>query len=84
MALINQLVHATGAQLEADLPTAWRWKNKPVYLIDGTTMTMPDTPENQARYPQQSVQKTCNRLSYWPTFRHQGSCNYLNQAEEKT
>jgi hypothetical protein len=57
MALINQLVHATGAQLEADLPTAWRWKNRPVYLIDGTTMTMPDTPENQARYPQQSVQK---------------------------
>jgi hypothetical protein len=55
--LITQLVHATGAHLEAGTPTEWRWKNKPVYLIDGTTMTMPDTPENQACYPQQSGQK---------------------------
>lgn len=55
--LITQLAHATGAHLEARTPTEWRWKNKPVYLIDGTTMTMPDTPENQARYPQQGGQK---------------------------
>lgn len=26
-------------------------------LVDGTTVTMPDTPENQARYPQQTNQK---------------------------
>jgi hypothetical protein len=55
--LITQLVHTTGTHLEACTPTEWRWKNKPVYLIDGTSMTMPDTPENQARYPQQGGQK---------------------------
>ncbi len=55
--LITQLVQATSTHLEDRTPTEWRWKNKPVYLIDGTSMTMPDTPENQSRYPQQGGQK---------------------------
>jgi hypothetical protein len=55
--LITQLVQATSTHLEDRTPTEWRWKNKLVYLIDGTSMTMPDTPENQSRYPQQGGQK---------------------------
>ena len=30
----------------------WLWKGRRVYLFDGTTVTMPDTPENQEAYPQ--------------------------------
>ena len=35
----------------------WLWKGRRVYLFDGTTVTMPDTPENQAAYPQVYNQK---------------------------
>jgi len=35
----------------------WRWRGRHVYLADGTTVTMPDTPENQAVYPQNPRQE---------------------------
>src|SRR5487761_324834 len=35
----------------------WRWLGHRVLCADGSTLTMPDTPENQAEYPQQSSQK---------------------------
>lgn len=39
-------------------PQEWLWKNKyPVKLVDGSTLTMPDTQENQAAYPQMKSQK---------------------------
>jgi hypothetical protein len=42
----------TGQALEADVAPQWLWKGRHVYLFDGTTVTMPDTPENQEAYPQ--------------------------------
>jgi hypothetical protein len=30
----------------------WLWKGRRVYMFDGTTVTMPDTPQNQRAYPQ--------------------------------
>ena len=39
------------------LPEEWLWKGRHVKLIDGTTVTMPDTEENQEAFPQQSCQK---------------------------
>ena len=34
------------------------WKHKyQAKLVDGFTFTMPDTPKNQAKYPQQKAQK---------------------------
>ncbi|MDA0350552.1 MAG: IS4 family transposase [Verrucomicrobia bacterium] len=33
------------------------WKNRTVRVIDGTGITLPDTPENQAEFPQPSVQR---------------------------
>jgi hypothetical protein len=35
----------------------WLWKGRHVYLFDGTTVTMPDTRENQQAYPQVYNQK---------------------------
>jgi hypothetical protein len=43
---------AVGRGLDARSDRRWRWKGRRVYLFDGTTATMPDTPENQAAYPQ--------------------------------
>ena len=47
----------TGRALEADVDPRWLWKGRHVYLFDGTTVTMPDTPENQQAYPQVYNQK---------------------------
>src|SRR5215218_2653458 len=41
-----------GRGLDARPAREWRWKGRRVYLFDGTTVTMPDTPANQAAYPQ--------------------------------
>jgi hypothetical protein len=35
----------------------WSWKEFNVVLVDGTTVLMPDTVQNQQAYPQQRVQK---------------------------
>lgn len=36
----------------------WRWQDRAVRLVVGTTATFPDTPANQQAYPQQNTQ-TC-------------------------
>ena len=41
-----------GRALDAQADPRWLWKGRRVYMFDGTTVTMPDTPENQAAYPQ--------------------------------
>jgi len=43
---------SVGRALDARSERRWLWKGQRVYLFDGTTVTMPDTPENQATYPQ--------------------------------
>jgi hypothetical protein len=43
---------AVGRALDARADRRWLWKGRRVYLFDGTTVTMPDTPANQAAYPQ--------------------------------
>src|SRR5215813_6919892 len=47
----------TGRALEADVDPRWLWKGRRVYLFDGTTVTMPDTRENQEAYPRVYNQK---------------------------
>jgi hypothetical protein len=46
-----------GRALDAKAQQHWLWKGRRVYMFDGTTVTMPDTPENQAAYPQVYNQK---------------------------
>ena len=40
-----------GRRLDERVDPKWLWKGRRVYLFDGSTVTMPDTPENQADYP---------------------------------
>jgi Transposase DDE domain len=54
--LIDRLAIAVGKTLEGASPAHWAWRGRPVKLMDGTTISMPDTADNQARYPQSGVQ----------------------------
>lgn len=55
--LFQRLTHETGRKLHQQLPEDWRWKGRRVKIVDGTSVVLPDTPENQAEYPQPSSQK---------------------------
>jgi putative transposase len=48
----SRLMRETGHAVEEAAPRAWRWHGHRVLDVDGSTFTMPDTPENQAEYPQ--------------------------------
>jgi hypothetical protein len=56
-ALLRDLATGLGAALERDAPEAWRWHGRRVVLADGSTLSMPDTPDNQRVYPQPGRQK---------------------------
>jgi hypothetical protein len=56
--VISNLVRESGKQMEENLPKDWLWNNlHHLKLIDGSTISMPDTRENQAIYPQPDSQK---------------------------
>ena len=48
---------AAGLRLHNQALSVWRWKGYNVVLTDGATVQMPDTPENQADFPQLDSQK---------------------------
>jgi hypothetical protein len=48
---------SVGRGLDDQADRRWLWKGRRVYLFDGTTVTMPDTQENQKAYPQVYNQK---------------------------
>ena len=54
--LLPRLVRETGRALHGDARADWRWKGRKVKVVDGTTVSMPDTPANQAAYPQNPSQ----------------------------
>lgn len=58
LTMLSTLVRHTGQLIDNQSPSEWRWQGKLVRLVDGTTVSMPDTPENQAAYPQSGSQKT--------------------------
>lgn len=57
LAMPSALVHHTGRLMAAQAPQAWHWQGRPVRLVDGTTVAMPDTEANQAAYPQPRSQQ---------------------------
>jgi putative transposase len=52
-----KLMRDTGRQTDAEAPLQWRWLGHRVLDVDGSTFTMPDTPANQAEYPQMASQR---------------------------
>lgn len=55
--LISRLALTVGERLELESPVDWKWRGRSVKLLDGTTISMPDTARNQPAYPQSGVQR---------------------------
>lgn len=53
----SDVVRQTGRALDSQVDPQWLWNERRVYMFDGTTVSMPDTPENQHAYPQVDTQK---------------------------
>ncbi|MFN0038648.1 MAG: IS4 family transposase [Burkholderiales bacterium] len=55
--LIERLAVSVGERLEDMSCKNWKWRGRLVKLLDGTTVSMPDTQANQAVYPQSGEQQ---------------------------
>ena len=57
MELVSEMATSAGHLIAGEVSDKWNWLGRRVRLVDGTTVTLPDTPANRAAYPQQSGQK---------------------------
>jgi hypothetical protein len=55
--LISGVARQAGVAVAEDVPEAWRWRGRAVRLVDGAVVSLPDTAENQQRYPQPRSQQ---------------------------
>ncbi len=55
--MVAGLTRQLGEQVSASSPKGWHWQGRRVRIIDGTTVTMPDTAANQSVFPQQRGQE---------------------------
>jgi hypothetical protein len=57
LGLIEGLGREIATRLMAAQPAPWLWRGRNVKLVDGTTVSMPDTQKNQKAFPQSQGQK---------------------------
>jgi hypothetical protein len=55
--MLSGLTKEAAQEIEEQVDSKWLWRGKNVKLVDGSTISMPDTFENQSSYPQPSSQK---------------------------
>jgi hypothetical protein len=55
--VLAHLTRTTGRQLQDQAPPEWRWNGRTVKVVDGTTVSMPDTEETQKAFPQARTQR---------------------------
>lgn len=55
--MVRELVRYSGYELSQRTPSGWKWNGRSVKLVDGTTVSMPDTEKNQQVYPQLKSQQ---------------------------
>lgn len=53
----SDVARKTGQTLDNHAQQRWLWKGRRVLAYDGSTVSMPDTPENQQAYPQPPQQQ---------------------------
>jgi hypothetical protein len=56
VAVLAHLTTDVANGCEQRLPKRWLWKGRHVDLVDGTTVSMPDTTDNQQAFPQHGAQ----------------------------
>jgi hypothetical protein len=55
--VLARLSRFTGRRLQEEAPAGWRWRGRTIQVVDGTTVSMPDTPANRTAYPQMRSQR---------------------------
>jgi hypothetical protein len=50
--VLRTLARRTAHELQAGVTDGWKWNGRNVFVADGSHVSMPDTPQNQASYPQ--------------------------------
>ncbi len=55
--VLSTLARRTAHELQASIADQWKWNGRSVFVFDGSTVSMPDTPLNQSMYPQPPKQK---------------------------
>src|SRR5947209_6340128 len=55
--VLSTLAKRTAQQLQASAAEEWKWNGRSVFIADGSHVSMPDTPANQASYPQPPTQQ---------------------------
>jgi hypothetical protein len=56
-AVLARLARQAGKRPQDQAPPGWRWNGRTIKVVDGTTLSMPDTPANQKEYPQSRSQQ---------------------------
>jgi len=54
--VLSTLARRTAEELHTSVDDCWKWNGRSVFILDGSSVSMPATPENQAMYPQPSTQ----------------------------
>jgi len=55
--VLAELTRRAGRDLLLEAPAGWCWRGRDVKVVDGTTLSLPDTPANQQAYPQPASQR---------------------------
>ncbi len=55
--VFSTLATRTAQELQMSIPDLWKWNGRSVFVFDGSSVSMPDTPENQKLYPQPPTQR---------------------------
>ena len=55
--VLSTLAMQTAQELQRSAGEAWKWNGRTVFIVDGSHVSMPDTPDNQAAYPQPPTQQ---------------------------
>jgi hypothetical protein len=57
LGVLRTLARRAAEELQASAAEEWKWNGRPVFIADGSYVSMPDTPQNRAVYPQPVVQQ---------------------------
>lgn len=57
LGLVLRLSRAVAHRLSASQAEHWKWRGREIKLVDGTTMSMPDTQDNWKSFPPSKGQK---------------------------
>jgi Transposase DDE domain len=55
--VVTDLARGTAQQVDENTQDSLTWKGRSVHMVDGSTVSMPDTPANQEAFPQPRSQK---------------------------